>query len=452
MLKKIIKSFIPEKIILQYHAVQNFLAAQYYGNPSKKLKVIGITGTKGKSTSANFVWSVLQTNNIKCGLVGTANIRIGDREEMNMSHMTMPNGWLMQKYFADMVKENCEAVVIEVSSEGIKQHRNDAIYFFAGMFTNLSPEHLPSHNNSFEEYKNTKKKFFHQLHQQKAEVIIVNADNEYSHEFLEEDIKNKFLVSLQNANKLKNKDTLDIKKQFNASIITMTSDKTFFSVGDEKYSIFLGGDKNVENALLAIAMGKYLGLSANEIQNGFDALKIIPGRMEKIDEGQNFTVFVDYAHEEKSMTFIATLGQGIIENYKKENPNAKPEEIPRSLILLGGEGGGRDKRKLPIMGKIVGEKADIVMVSNVDPYEDDPTPICEEIAIAAEKYGKIRNKNLFVIEDRRKGIAKIFQLARKNDIVFITGKGSEQTLTINGKAHKWDDRVVVAEELQKSIH
>ena len=432
---------ISEKIILKYHAVQSFLAAEYYRNPSKKLKVLGITGTKGKSTAANFVWAVLQKNNIKCGLVGTANIRIGEREEMNTSHMTMPGGWEMQKYFSDMVKNNCEVAVIEVTSEGIKQHRNDGIHFYAGMFTTLSPEHLPSHNNSFEEYKNTKKKFFTQLQKQNAGLIIVNGDNEFSHEFLEEDIKEKVLVSLQNNGKNKN--------DINAKIITMTTEKTFFSVGKEKYSLYIGGDKNVENALLAIAIGKHFGLSANEIQNGFESLRVIPGRMEKIEAGQNFTVFVDYAHEEKSMTFITDLGQEIVKNYKENNPKISDEKLPKILVLLGAEGGGRDPRKRPIMGELVGQKADIVIVSNVDPYDDDPTPICEDIAVACEKVGKIRNKNLFVIEDRRKGIAKVFELAQKNDIVFITGKGSEQTITIGGKALSWDDRTVVREELEK---
>lgn len=434
-------------MLLQYHGIKSDFASVLYGNPSKEMKVIGITGTKGKSTAANFVWAVLQKNGIKTGLIGTANIRIGNKEFPNTSHMTMPGAMEMQGLLSKMKKSGCEVVIMEVTSEGVKQHRNENIHYAIGMFTNLSPEHLPAHNNSFEEYKNTKKKFFTQLKEQNAELIIVNNDNKYSHEFLEEDIQKKITVSMKNSEKLKN-----ISDNIFAEITNITPDKTFFSVKTsaskkEKYALRIGGNKNVENALLAVAIGKHFDLSAEQIQSGFDSLYVIPGRMERIEEGQNFSVFVDYAHEKLSMEFILQTARACVEN-----------NDGKVIVLLGAEGGGRDPAKREIMGRQVGKSAedqgaDFVIVSNVDPYEDDPTEIAEGIAIFSEEEGKIRNKNLFVIEDRRSGIAKALELGKENlnNIVFITGKGSEQSIVIGGISSSWDDRIVVREELQKII-
>ena len=156
--------------------------------------------------------------------------------------------------------------------------------------------------------------------------------------------------------------------------------------------------------------------------------------MEKINEGQDFTVFVDYAHEKEGMNAVLETAGEITTG--------------KVIVLLGAEGGGRDKAKRPILGEIAAKKADFIVISNVDPYEDDPKEICEDIAVAAEKFGKIRNKDLFVIEDRRNGIKKAISLANKNDVVLITGKGSEQSIVIGGKRYPWDDRVVVREELK----
>lgn len=215
----------------------------------------------------------------------------------------------------------------------------------------------------------------------------------------------------------------------------------------EKYALKIGGSKNVENALLAIGVGKHFNLSSTQIQAGFDALSVIPGRMERIEEGQDFSVFIDYAHEKLSMAFILETARSCVAGTDG-----------KVIVLLGAEGGGRDIGKREIMGRQVGKSpaetgADFVVVSNVDPYEDNPTEIAEGIALFAEEEGKVRGKDLFVIEDRRAGIAKALELGRQNpnNIVFITGKGSEQSIVIGGKSYPWDDRVVVREELKKMV-
>lgn len=419
-IKTMLKNVIPESWLSAFHACKAQVACWYYGNPSKDLQIIGITGTKGKSTTANFIWSVLQHNDIKTGLIGTANIRIGETEMMNPYHMTMPSPFIVQKLFAQMKSAGCKAVVMEVTSEGIKQSRHLGISFAAGIFTNLSPEHLPSHNNSYEEYARTKKIFFKTLPEDAFAVF--NADDERSSYFSENTTPKKEYTSFLG------------KGTLNASLQEVSAEKTIFVADGFAYKIWVGGSKNAENALLAVAVGKRFGLSHQQIQKGFDALSVIPGRMEKISEGQPFEVFVDYAHEEKSMNFVVEMGNAA----KKQH---------RLIVLLGAEGGGRDPRKRAIMGEIVGTKADFVVVSNVDPYSDDPLPIAEAIAQAAEKSGKKREENLFVVLDRREGIKKALSLASPGDIVMITGKGSEQTITIGGVATPWDDRIVVREAL-----
>ena len=225
-----------------------------------------------------------------------------------------------------------------------------------------------------------------------------------------------------------------------ATDIVETSEGVTFAMNDQPFNIPILGRFNVYNVLPAAAIASLMNISNADIQKGLTSLKLIPGRMEVIDGGQNFTLIVDYAHEKQSITGVLNTANAM------KKPGAK------SIILLGAEGGGRDKAKRPIMGELAGKLADYLIVSNVDPYEDDPTEIVEDIAVVAEKFGKVRNKDLFVIEDRRAGINKALSLAREGDVVLITGKGAEQSIIIGGKSIPWDDRDVVREELNKILN
>lgn len=178
-------------------------------------------------------------------------------------------------------------------------------------------------------------------------------------------------------------------------------------------------------------------MSPANIQKGFDDLQTVAGRFETIDQGQPFTVIVDYAHTQASMQALM------------DSASTMRSKAGKIIVLLGAEGGGRDVAKRPQLGKIAAKAADYVIVSNVDPYNDDPTDILEDVAGGAELAGKARGDNLFIIEDRREGIRKSLQLASKGDLVLITGKGAEQSIVIHGKSSPWDDRKVVREELDK---
>ncbi|HEY4526294.1 MAG TPA: cyanophycin synthetase, partial [Candidatus Paceibacterota bacterium] len=210
-------------------------------------------------------------------------------------------------------------------------------------------------------------------------------------------------------------------------------------VGDAKFRLGIPGAFNVSNALPAILISRLANIDDASIARGLASLSIIPGRMERIEEGQNFTVFVDYAHEGESMRNVLETATAM------RSPDGK------IIVLLGAEGGGRDKAKRPIMGTLTGKMADYVVISNVDPYEDDPQEILEDIARATEKAGKTRDANLFIIEDRRAGIEKALSLAKDGDVVLITGKGAEQSMVLGGRSIPWDDRVVVKEELRQLV-
>ncbi|MFA4954797.1 MAG: UDP-N-acetylmuramoyl-L-alanyl-D-glutamate--2,6-diaminopimelate ligase [Patescibacteria group bacterium] len=435
-LKKLLKKILPTGALSYYHLALAHVAAAFYGYPSEKLTIVGITGTKGKTTAANFIWACLQAAGHKTGLIGTANIRLGDEERLNEYHMTMPGPLVMQKLLAEMVKAGCTHAVFEVTSEGVNQWRHAGINFDFAVFTNLTPEHLPSHGGSFENYKAAKGKFFSVLAQGKQKVIngekilktiLANADSEHADYFLSFTAERKLTFGLSRGEHL-------------ARNIFANQSGVTFELDGEFYKLNITGAFNVLNALPGILIAKELGAAADDIRRGLEDLETIPGRMERIDLGQPFTLFVDYAHEKESITAALKTARDIVQSSQG-----------KVIILLGAEGGGRDPAKRPIMGELAARLADYAVVSNVDPYEDDPTKIAEDIAQAAEKAGLRRGTNLFVILDRRAGIRKTLELAHPGDVVLVTGKGAEQSIVINGKSAPWDDRRVVKEELEKLL-
>lgn len=431
-MKKLLKKIVPERIFLIYHYLLALSATVYYGFPAKKMIVIGVTGTKGKTSTANFIWSCLTAGGQKTGIVSTANIRIGEKEFLNEFHMTMPGRFAIQKLMSQMVKNGCKFCVIETTSEGLKLSRHIGVYYDIAIFTNLSPEHLPSHGGSFKKYKQAKGKMFDSIFSYKKnidgkeikKIIIANNDDENVDYFLNHKADKKITFSMEN------------KSDYVASLVEESGSGVKFSLEKTIFKIGLLGKFNIYNVLPAIIICRIFGINNNLIIKGVEGLSAIPGRMEKIEEGQNFTVLVDYAHEGKSMKAAISTARNVVGNDKKV------------IVILGAEGGGRDKHKRSIIGKIASELADVVVVTSVDPYDDDPVEINKDVATAVKEGGKILNKNLFVFTDRRDAIKKALSVAREGDVVLITGKGSEQSMYIYSKVIPWDDRKVTREELK----
>ena len=371
----------------------------------------------------------------KTGMITTANIKIGATEMLNSYHMTMPGRFVIQGLMARMVTEGCTVCLVETTSEGLKQFRHIGISYDMAVFTNLTPEHLPSHGGSFERYKQAKGRLFAALaHHRKViagtpidSVIIANRDSEHAPFYLDFTADKKITFGISN--------TAD----YVATDIHETEQGVSCSINDIPLSINSMGRFNVYNILPAVAIARHMGVSTAHIQQGLNELTHIPGRMEVIRCGQPYMVIVDYAHEQQSITGVLATARTL------------RTVGSRIIIVVGAEGGGRDKMKRPIMGQLAGTQADCVVVTTVDPYDDDPVSILEDIAVVAERAGKVRNTDMFVIEDRRAGITKALSVAKAGDIVLITGKGAEQSMIVRGAHIPWDDRTVVREELKRIL-
>ncbi len=430
-IKTLIRNSVPEPVLLWYHGAVAYAGAVYYGFPSKSMVVIGVTGTKGKTTTSNTLYSVLSTTH-KTGLLTTANIKIGDEEKLNPWHMTMPGRFTIQKLLHEMKQKGVTHVIVETTSEGLKQKRHLGIYYDIAVFTNLSPEHLPSHKNSFEEYRKAKEVLFSSLTKKKKNLtyavdsmILANNDDDEAKHFLKYKAKKHY--------------TFGVKNEADARAIDLAQKNGVisFSLEGELFHVNALGTYFVYNALPAILIARETGVSKEDVKNALASLPVTPGRMEIIREGQDFLAIVDYAHEKLSMERLAET----VAELKEEGI------IKKWIVLLGAEGGGRDKRKRKDMGEIVGKYADHIVISNTDPYEEDEMSIAEEIASFVEGEGKKKDKDYYIVLDRREGIRKALALAEEGDMVTITGNGSQQFYHRKGEKVSHDDRVVLRELL-----
>ena len=429
----ILRKIIPKPILGVYHFVLAKLAQVVYGNPSRKLIVIGVTGTNGKSTTVNLISKILDKAGKKSGFTTTINFKIGDKEWLNKSKMTMLGRFQLQKLLKQMVKAECKYAIIETSSQGLDQFRHLGVEYDAAVFTNLAPEHIEAHGG-FENYKKAKGKLFKHLTKFKnkkidgneiPKVIVVNVDDDHADYYLQFDADKKVKYSI------------DKESEFKANNLEVGPDNSKFDIGDLRLEIGLPGRFNVYNTLAAIAVCSTLGISMADAQAALKDIEKIPGRLEYIDEGQLFKVMVDYAPEPNSLAEVYKLINTISKN--------------KFIQVLGSAGGGRDRARRPVLGKMAGETADYVIVTNEDPYDEDPMEIIEQVAEGAINAGKIIDKNLFKILDRREAIEKAISLADENDFILITGKGAEQAMVVSGgKKVAWDDREVVKEILNKS--
>jgi len=369
---------------------------------------------------------------MKVGYITTAMFSDGEKEWLNDKKMTMVGRFFTQGMLKRMEENKCDVVIVETTSEGIAQFRHKFINYDTLLFTGLYPEHIESHGG-FENYKKAKGKLFAHLRDCKKKKIngkeiekttIVNADDEHAEYFQSFWAEKKMSFGIQKGAEIK------------AENITSDASGSRFTIRDTQYAINLLGGFNVANSLAAISVAKAMDIYDEKIKSGLEKITGTPGRLEKIDEGQDFTVIVDYAFEPNAvLKLYETIGN-----------------IPHSKIIhvLGSTGGGRDKARRPKLGKLAGEKADYVIVTNEDPYDEDPMQIIDEVAAGAEN--KKEGENLWKILDRQEAIRKALSLAQAQDIVLITGKGSEQAICVeNGKKILWDDREVVREELNGLI-
>lgn len=434
-MKSLIKKIIPEKCLNFYHKILAFVAEFVFGSPSEKMIVVGVTGTNGKSSTVKMIARALEESGHKVGATSTVEFKIAGKEWLNKTKMTMLGRFQLQKLLKQMADTGCKYAVIEVSSEGIRQHRHTGINFDYAVFTNLTPEHIESHGG-FENYKKAKGKLFEYLtkrprkkfaEKEIPKVIVVNKDDEHSDYFLNFQADKKMIFSAED----------EIADVYAANILVFPNG-TSFTVRDERINLQLVGKFNVYNCLPAIAIGLNEKIEFERIKKALEKTKTIPGRMEGIDQGQNFKVIIDYCPEPYSM--------------EKMYQTIEMMDKNKVIHVLGSCGGGRDIARRPVLGKMAGKRADYVIVTNEDPYDDDPKEIIDQVAKGALSAGKVLDKNLFKILDRKKAIEKAVKLAEENDLVLITGKGAEQAMVVeNNKKIPWDDREAARKAIDNKI-
>ena len=406
--KKLYKFFQP-----YYHLLLAVIGTALYRKPSRHLYVIGVTGTKGKSSTVEFVNSVLEASGKKTAILSTIRFKIMERNTPNKYKMTMPGRFFTQKFLYDAKKAGCEYAIIEMTSEGARFFRHVGVEMDALIFTNLSPEHIESHG-SFENYKNAKLRLVKHLAKSKkpSRLSIANIDNIHGFSFLIHAVEKNLGYSLNDIKILKEDET----------------SSTILYQGEE-LTIPLPGKFNISNALAALTLAHELQLPFDKVKHGIESLKQIRGRVERVDCGQKFTVIVDYAHTDDSLRSL----YGAFHSSRK-------------IAVLGSTGGGRDAWKRPVLGKIADEYCDEIIVTNEDPYDEDPMKIINEVAS-----GVTRHTPLCIL-DRREAIRHALSLVQEGDVVLITGKGTDPYIMgPNGSKEPWDDAEVAREELSKQI-
>jgi len=418
-----IRKLIPKSVFAffqpYYHTFLSYVGAIIYGFPSKSMKVIGVTGTKGKSTTVYLISKILealrdpQGKPVGVAAIGSLGYKIKDKEWPNMLKMTMPGRFRLQKFLSEAKKAGCTFVVLEVTSEGIRQKRHLGIDFDCAVFTNLHKEHIEAHG-SFENYSKAKQELFKRT----SNIHVINIDDSHAESFGNFLAHKKIFYGLD-------------RGEMRAINIKLSLDASSFDVYSTPFVLHFGGKFNIYNALAALSVGAMYGVDLPTARPALESINNIPGRMEFVQK-RPFSVVVDYAHTPDSLE--AAYGA-----LSRELPGEK-----KLICVLGAAGGGRDAWKRPEFGRIADQYCQEIILTNEDPYDEDPEKILNEVAKGIKNLSKMR-----YIMDRGQAIGAAIRLAQDGDIIVITGKGSETTFAIaGGKKIPWSDRETVLSALK----
>ena len=428
------------KLVIPYHVLRADLAAHEYGFPGKKMRVIGVTGTNGKTSTCFLIWKMLNAAGHKTGLMTTVAWGV-DKLEKQIEHMTTVDAKTLNFRMKKIADAGAEFLVLEVTSHALAQHRTFGVPIEIAVMTNVTHEHLDYHK-TFENYRDAKRRLF-----KMAKYGVVNEDDK-SWAYFAKDVKEYITYGI-NSGILRAKDV-----KLGAQGVEYSVDGEA-SVGDKHAAEdkHVGGDKNasgdmlriktkipgeftVYNSLAAVAVGLKLGLNKEQISQGILALDSVEGRMNRVDLGQNFEVIVDYAHTPDA--------------FLKVYESVVPGKKGRIISLFGGAG-RRDESTRGERGEIAAKYSDIVIITEDDSRDENPAEIAEEFVNGAEQAGFLRGKNLLVELNREKAIQMAVELAKKDDIVLILGKGHEKTILRETGAVPFEDLKVTEKALRKRL-
>jgi UDP-N-acetylmuramoyl-L-alanyl-D-glutamate--2,6-diaminopimelate ligase len=428
------------KLVIPYHVLRANLAAHQYGFPGKRMRVIGVTGTNGKTSTCFLIWKMLNAAGHKTGLMTTVAWGV-DKLEKQIEHMTTVDAKTLNFRMKKIADAGAEFLVLEVTSHALAQHRTFGVPIEIAVMTNVTHEHLDYHK-TFENYRDAKRRLF-----KMAKYGVVNEDDK-SWAYFAKDVKEYITYGI-NSGILRAKDV-----KLGAQGVEYSVDGEA-SVGDKHAAEdkHVGGDKNasgdmlriktkipgeftVYNSLAAVAVGLKLGLNKEQISQGILALDSVEGRMNRVDLGQNFEVIVDYAHTPDA--------------FLKVYESVVPGKKGRIISLFGGAG-RRDESTRGERGEIAAKYSDIVIITEDDSRDENPAEIAEEFVNGAEQAGFLRGKNLLVELNREKAIQMAVELAKKDDIVLILGKGHEKTILRATGAVPFEDLKVTEKALRKRL-
>ena len=412
-----------------------WIAGSFHDWPGRKLTVIGVTGTDGKTTTTNLLYRILLAAKFKAGMISTVNAVIGDEVLDTGFHVTTPDAHDVQRYLAKMVDAGLTHVVLETTSHGWSQHRVDGCEFDIGVVTNITHEHMNEHGN-YENYRAAKARLFSSLEitsektQGNPRLGVINRDDEKSFEFLKDFIKvNKLNYGLGEDADIR---ALDI--EYSSTGIQFTAHSDEFKVNVKSNLV---GAYNASNCLAALTATIYgLGVNPEIAAQGVASLDGIPGRMENIDLGQDFTAIVDFAHTPNALKSALEAGRTMTKG---------------RVISVFGSAGLRDKEKRRMMAETSAELADLTVLTAEDPRTESLDEILEDMAAGAKSKGGIDGETFWRVADRGEAIRFALTLAQPGDIVLACGKGHEQSMCFGEREHLWDDRTAMRAALSEFL-
>jgi UDP-N-acetylmuramoyl-L-alanyl-D-glutamate--2,6-diaminopimelate ligase len=426
-LRKIVKTVIPtgvfKKIEPTGHLVEAFLMNVRYGFPGKKLRVIGVTGTNGKTTTSFMIHRMLHEAGVKTALMSTVAYGVGDELVYPSVHMTTSKASVLQKRLRDFARQGVEWVVVETSSHSLAQHRVWGVPYEIAVITNLTHDHLEYHG-SFEKYLDAKRQLFVIANKHGLRLGVANADDPSVKAFTDS---------------IKNPVTYGIKGgDLRATKVKLTSTGSTYTVtdGDVSYAmrVNIPGEFNVSNSLAALVVGKSLGLTPQQIQDGVAALQSVEGRMNSLDVGQPFKVLIDFA----------STPDGFEKFFESVRPLVKGK-----LVAVFGSAGRRDETKRAQQGAIAAKYADELIITEEDDRDEDGAHILEQIAEGARTNGKSEDNGLYAIANREEAIGfAMTRVTQPDDMVVLLGKGHEKTIERANGEHPWNEKEVAKAALE----